>query len=183
MPPRYSPLNQALHWVTALAMAAILPLAWVMTRAKDSPFNEALYNWHKTLGMIVFLITAFRIVWRFVDRPPPYPPAIAAWDRALAHAVYGLFFLALLWMPVTGFLTTTYDGYPTTLFNLIPTPQLLPESKSLADLFGELHGLGQWLIYGLIGLHLVGVVFHVAWRRDGVLGRMLPAHATEPGEG
>jgi cytochrome b561 len=180
MQPRYSPLNQALHWITALCVLAILPLAWVMTNAKDGPFDEALYNWHKTLGLIVLLVTAFRIVWRFIDKPPPYPPIIAAWNRVLAHIVYGLFFLVLLWMPITGQLATTYDGYPTTLFNLIPTPQLAPRNDHLARVFGDLHAYGQWMIYVLIGLHLCAVAFHLIWSKDGVLGRMLPAYAAEP---
>jgi Prokaryotic cytochrome b561 len=67
--PRYSPVNQALHWITALCMFAILPLAWVMTNAKDGTFAEGLFNWHKTLGVIVLLVTLFRIVWRLIDPP------------------------------------------------------------------------------------------------------------------
>ena len=181
MQPRYSSLNQALHWATAICMFAILPLAWVMVSLKEgSALDEALFNWHKTLGVIVLLITAFRIVWRFVDKPPAYPPAVAAWDRMLAHIVYWLFFAALIWMPVTGFLTSTYGGHATKLFNAIPTPLLLPHDKDLSDLFGTLHSLGQWAIYALIGLHLCAVAFHLIWRRDGVLGRMLPANAAEP---
>ena len=181
MQPKYSPTNQALHWITALCMLAILPLAWVMTNAKEgTPFSSALFNWHKTLGGIVLLVTAFRIVWRFRDPPPSYPPAVAEWDRLLAHIVYWLFFAVLIWMPVTGFLTSTYGGHATRLFNLVPTPQLFPKDKGLSDLFGTLHSAGQWAVYGLIGLHLCAVAFHLIWRRDGVLGRMLPANATEP---
>jgi cytochrome b561 len=179
MQPKYSPTNQALHWVTALCMLAILPLAWVMTNAKEgTPFSSALFNWHKTLGAIVLLVTAFRIIWRFRDPPPAYPPAVAEWDRLLARIAYWLFFAVLIWMPVTGFLTSTYGGHATRLFNLIPTPLPLPKDKDLSDLFGTLHSAGQWAVYGLIGLHLSAVAFHLIWRRDGVLGRMLPAHAT-----
>ena len=181
MQPKYSPTNQALHWITALCMFAILPLAWVMTNAKEgTAFSSALYNWHKTLGGIVLLVTFVRIVWRFRDPPPAYLANVAAWDRTLAHIVYWLFFAVLIWMPVTGFLTSTYGGHATKLFNAIPTPLLLPHDKDPSDLFGTLHAAGQWAIYALIGLHLCAVAFHLIWRRDGVLGRMLPAYATEP---
>jgi cytochrome b561 len=182
MQPKYSPTNQILHWVTALCMFAILPLAWVMTNAKEgTPFSSALFNWHKTLGGIVLLVTAARIVWRFRDPPPSYPTAVAEWDRLLAHTVYWLFFAVMIWMPVTGFLTSTYGGHATRLFNVIPTPLLLPHDKDLSDLFGTLHSLGQWAVYALIGLHLCAVAFHLIWKRDGVLGRMLPENAAEPG--
>jgi len=182
MQPRYSALNQALHWITALCMFAVLPLAWVMTNAKvGSSLQHATYNWHKTLGVAVLLLTLFRIVWRFIDRPPAYPPKIAAWDRALAHLTYWLFFGLMLWMPVTGFMNSAYDGYPIKLFNLIATPELFPKNQELADLFATLHALGQWPVYGLIVLHLSAVAFHLIWGKNGILGRMLPEGAIDAG--
>jgi cytochrome b561 len=178
MQPRYSPLNQALHWLTALCMFAVLPLAWVMTNARGNPdLQHATYNWHKTLGLVVLGLTLFRIVWRLVDRPPPYPPKVAAWDRALAHVVYWLFFAIMLWMPITGLIDSLYSGHPVKLFNLIPVPALAPKNLEIAELFGSLHAIGQWAVYGLIGLHLCAVVFHLVWGRDRVLGRMLPENA------
>jgi cytochrome b561 len=181
MQPRYSRTNQALHWATAICMFAILPLAWVMTNAKEgTPFSEALFNWHKTLGAIVLLITVWRLGWRLIDGPPAYPPQIAGWERAVSHAAYWLFFFILLWMPITGFLTSTYGGHATKLFNLIQTPLLLPKDKGLSDLFGTLHGLGQWVVYALIAAHLSAVAFHLIARHDGLLGRMLPSGAAEP---
>jgi cytochrome b561 len=181
MQARYSPTNQALHWVTALCMFAILPLAWVMTHAKpETPFQESLFNWHKTLGGIVLLVTLFRIAWRFKDGPPPYPPIIARWDRTLAHLAYWLFFAILLWMPITGYFGSSFGGHATVLFNLIPTPLLTPKDKGLSGLFIQLHNAGQWVVYALILLHLTAVAFHLIWGRDGVLGRMLPPNATEP---
>ena len=182
MQPRYSNVNQALHWATAVCMLAILPLAWVMTNADRSKFHQAgdLYNWHKTLGGIVLLLTAFRLVWRMVDKPPAYPPEVKKWDKVVAHATYWLFFAALLWMPITGEVMTLYGRHPTVLFDLIPTPQILKPDDALEDYWGELHAYGQWAIYGLILLHLAGVAFHLIWGHDGVLGRMLPSYSAEP---
>ena len=181
MQPRYSAVNQALHWITALCMVAILPLAWVMTNAEHkTPGLSAMYNWHKTLGIIVLLVTAFRIVWRFIDKPPPYSQKIAAWDKGLAHATYWLFFATLLWMPITGSIMTLYGKHPTVLFNLIPTPQILTPNDAMEEKFGYLHALGQWAVYGLILLHVSGVAVHLIWGKDGILGRMLPAYAADP---
>jgi cytochrome b561 len=181
MQPRYSNTHQVLHWVTAACMFAILPLAWVMTNASERMAGrDALFNWHKTLGGIVLLLTAYRIAWRFKDGPPPYPPQVAEWDRRLAHAVYWLFFAILLWMPVTGEVMTLFGPYPTVLFNIIPTPQIFPPNKAISGLFAELHSWGQWAVYALIVLHVAGVAFHLIWGRDGVLGRMLPPYSGEP---
>ena len=178
---RYSNANQAMHWLTAACMFAILPLGWVMVNASEKlPFRASLFNWHKTLGAVVLLVTAIRIVWRFLDPPPPYPPKVAAWDRAFAHLVYWLFFAGMIFMPVTGLLLTIYGTHPTKLFDLIPTPQFLPPDKGRSEFFTTLHLWGQWAVYALIVLHLAGVVMHVIWGKDGVLGRMLPQSSVDP---
>jgi cytochrome b561 len=181
--PRYSKLNQSLHWITALCMFALLPLAWVMVNAKRGPATPSLFAWHETLGAIVLLITAFRIVWRFVDGPPPYPPAVRRWEQGLARVTYWVFFAALIYMPVTGFLTAELGGHALKLFDAVPTPLLVTPDKAQDKLFTQLHLWGQWLIYVLIGLHLSAVAFHLIFRHDGVLGRMLPADAAEPAPG
>ena len=181
MQPRYSSLNQTLHWVTAVCMLAILPLAWVMTNAEHkTPGLNAMYNWHKTLGLIVLLVTLFRVVWRFIDKPPPYPARLAAWDKGLAHATYWLFFATLLWMPITGAIMSMLGTHPTVLFNVIPLKSPFAPNEHLEETFGNLHALGQWAVYALILLHLAGVAFHLIWGRDGVVGRMLPPYAAEP---
>jgi cytochrome b561 len=178
---RYSHANQALHWLTVACMFAILPLGWVMVNAGEhATFRGSLFNWHKTLGAIVLIVTAIRIVWRFYDPPPPYPPKVAAWDRALAQAVYWLFFAVMIFMPVTGFLSSAYGGHPLKLFDVVATPQFLGQDKGQADFYSALHLWGQWAVYALIVLHLAAVVLHAIWGKDGVLGRMLPVSAVDP---
>jgi hypothetical protein len=49
--------------------------------------------------------------------------------------VYWIFFLALFWMPITGFLTSYSGGHPIKLFDLIPTPDFLPRDKARAEFF------------------------------------------------
>ena len=111
MQPRYSPTHQILHWVTALCMIAIIAIAWVMINAKEgASFTDSLYDWHGSLGLVVLLLTCFRIFWRFVDRPPPMPARLARWERALSGATYLLFYAILLWMPITGYLAVAAGG-------------------------------------------------------------------------
>jgi len=181
---RYSRLNQSLHWMTVICMFALIPLAWVMVNTKPgSGFTPSLFNWHKTLGAIVLLVTLFRIAWRFVDGPPTYPPAVHGWERGLAGVTYWVFFAALIYMPVTGLLCSEFTNHPPKLFDALATPLLFAPDKQLGGFFTQLHLWGQWAIYALIALHLAAVAFHLVFRRDGVLGRMLPAYAAEPASG
>ena len=182
MQTRYSPRHQIVHWLTALCVAAIMAIAWVMISAREgAPFTDSLYDWHGSLGIVVLALTCYRIVWRYFDRPPPMPASLARWERALSGTTYVLLYVVLLWMPITGYVAAAAAGYPLKFFNLISIAPLVPKSDHLNTLMNTLHFVyGQWAVYTLIALHVVGVIFNVVRRRNGILGRMLPAHATEP---
>ena len=62
---RYNGAAQALHWLTALLMFAVLPLAWVMVAVtRDNPSRDALFTLHKSIGMTILALTIVRLVWR-----------------------------------------------------------------------------------------------------------------------
>lgn len=181
MQQRYSSTHQYLHWVTALSLLALLPIAWVMVWVtKGSSLNFSLHYWHETLGLIVLFVTLYRLVWRAVDPPPALPGWLPKWDRTLARCTYGLFYAALIWMPLTGYLMVTAAGFPPKLFDLISTPAPIPKNAGLAKIALTLHVYGQWLVYCLLILHVGGVAFQLMIRKSGVLGRMLPPNAMEP---
>jgi cytochrome b561 len=171
---RYDGLHQLMHWGTAVMMLVIIVLGWIMHIGPDSPAMFPLWEWHKTLGLFVLVATAFRLVWRVIAPPPPPLPGQPRWDHRLAQCTYALFFATLIWLPVTGYVFSTAAGYPPKLFNLIPTPALFAKNAEIEALAQWLHLSSQWLIYGLILLHLAGVVYHVAIVRDRTLDRMLP---------
>ena len=182
MQPRYSPRHQIVHWLTALCVVAIIAIAWVMTNAKEGASStDRLFDWHGSLGIVVLLLTCYRIFLRFIDRPPPAPASLALWERALSGVTHVLFYAILLWMPVTGYLAVAAGGYPLKLFNLVAIAPLIAKSDKLNELMNLLHFVyGQWVVYTLIILHVLGVVFNLVRTRTGILGRMLPPHATEP---
>ena len=181
MQSRYSHRQMIVHWLTALCLVAIIALAWVMINAKeDTPFADSLYDWHGSFGIVVLVLTALRIIWRFIDKAPPLPANLAPWERALAATTFGLFYVLLLWMPVTGYTAAAAAGYSLKFFNLVTIAPLVPRSDKLNSLMNTLHFVyGQWAVYTLIVLHIVGVAFNVVAKRNGILNRMLPAQVNE----
>jgi cytochrome b561 len=181
MQSRYTSRQMIVHWLTALCLAAILALAWVMINAKeDTPFADSLYDWHGSLGIVVLGLTTLRILWRLIDKAPPMPASLAPWERALSAATYGLFYLLLLWMPITGYTAAAAAGYSLKFFDLVTLAPLVPKNDKLNALMHTLHFVyGQWAVYALVVLHVAGVILNVAVRRNGILNRMLPAQVNE----
>lgn len=170
----YSPMQQGLHWLTALLTAAILPLAWVMAwAADDAPGVETIYNLHKTAGILIFAMLVFRLALRR-RRGAPALPGLSAGARVLANATHILLYAVFLAMCVSGYLLAATSPYPTLFFDLVALPAL-PQNQAVHQAMATLHLIGQWAVYALLGVHALGVAYHVALRRDGLLERMMPA--------
>jgi len=172
---RYTPLAQALHWITALLMFSTVPLAWVMVNLPSTAhIADRLFTLHESIGLTILIIVAIRLIWRSRHPAPPLPSNFARWDRLLAQASHWLLYVILLGMPLSGYLMNAAGGYPIGFYWLFDVPGL-PKTPALANLGFWLHVvIGQWCVYVLVILHVTATAWHVAVRRDGVLERMLP---------
>jgi cytochrome b561 len=179
----YSPAQQILHWLTVLLMFSILPVGWIL----DSVIEETppFFFWmdvHEAIGLTILGLTTLRIVWRLFDPPPPYPTHSALWNRRVSRAVHLGLLTMMIVMPVSGFLWAAGHGHDVAPFSLVRFPRIAFGQRAIGDAAEAVHLFGGWLVYGLIGLHLAGVSYHLIFKRDALLARMLPPQALETEE-
>lgn len=168
----YSMGSVALHWLSAAMMAGILILAWVMTALPDQAPNKiALYRLHKSLGLTVLLFAVIRLWLRYHRRNASLRETSPI-ERIIKSTTHALIYIALLLMPVSGFIMSSAGGHPVAIW-AIPLPAMMPNA-ALAYRAEQVHAAAQWGVYILILLHLLGVIWHVWFRRDGLLDDMLP---------
>jgi cytochrome b561 len=162
-------------------MFSLLPTAWVAISLEEN--SPAFLFWltiHKNLGLAIFCITFARLIWRFVDRPPVLPKSLSKLNKHGAHFVSGLLLILMLVMPISGYLATTAHGHDVMLLGMVQMPRFAWNDTEVGDFFFATHVVAQYLVYAAIGLHIIGVAYHSIFKQDGILGRMLPEHATEP---
>ena len=69
---RYNTAAILLHWLTALIVLAMIGMGlWMVTIPPKTPPRELLFNLHKSLGIVVIMITLVRLGWRWSHPPPP----------------------------------------------------------------------------------------------------------------
>lgn len=169
---RYTGMAQALHWLTAAALCLLLPCVWVAENFPPGPIRVLWYMGHESLGISVLLLVLLRLTWRWRHPAPAYPPGMGRVTSLLAQLSHGLLYAVLLVMPVTGYLMGG-NGQDVAWFNLIALPGFA-RNDALGKLADSMHVAGQFAVYGLVVLHVLATVWHVAVRRDGMLERMLP---------
>jgi superoxide oxidase len=171
---RYDALSIILHWTTVVLLAAILWTAYGHETAQDGATAARMLLLHRSLGILVWLLTIGRLGWKALfGNAPALPSTIGRSQRAVAWSVQALLYGLLLLLPITGLSQSLLRGRS---FPLIfgDVPAVVARNKAAAQLFHELHEKGAIALFVLIGLHALAGLYHGLVRRDGVLGTMLP---------
>lgn len=187
---------RVLHWGTALAVLIEVPAGFIMSwtyAARDAggKANHILSSQiHHTLGMLLLLAVAFRIVWRLTHVAPP-PRGANGFERALAGMVQGLLYLLLLAIPLSGWAALSSmaagAGYPAPELWFFGVdgfgpqgfiPHIVPPVAWNAPVlmkygfFARIHIWGLWLGAALLLLHVAGAIKQHFVARTDVLVRM-----------
>lgn len=170
----YDPVTRRLHWVNAILALVTIMLAWCLLGA---PRHEAARGWlltlHGSFGIAILALMLFWVGWRLRHGAPPLRPTLRWFEAILARATQAAIFALFIAMPITGYVSLAAAGMSVSLFGLVAIPPLVPESGLLSQTAIALHLLGEFLVYGLVALHIGAALRHGFIRRDGVLERML----------
>jgi cytochrome b561 len=168
---RYAAPAQALHWLIAALIFTTVPIAWIMQSMAHGPGRDPYVFIHKSIGVTILFLMIARLLWRvFNPAPPLRMGAVLSWLAKCSHwALYAIF----LAMPISGYIFSASDGHAVPFFGLFNLPRL-PHNEGLVHAAILTHNLLRWPLYVLILGHIAATVWHVAWRRDGTLERMVP---------
>ncbi len=172
-PQGYGAVAIAIHWISALLILFLFGLGVYMV---DLTYYDDWYHkgpeLHVSLGLVVLLLMLLRIVWRIINPTPVDLPAKPVQQKA-AKLVKLALYLFIFVVIISGYLITTAEGQPASMFNLIKFPVLVELSAGNVDLAGELHEYFAWGIIALVVVHMLGAFMHHFVMRDKTLVRML----------
>ena len=176
---QYGGVAKLLHWAVALLVLASLVYAWSLPRRSAPDYGDVLL-WHKSFGIAVLVLIAFRLLWRLGN---PVAPAatLTPFEAAVSRATHALLYATMLVLPVTGYLFSSLEGQHLALFGLVDFGSPLATDRGLSRPIEAIHKVGQWAVYILVGLHALAALYHHFIKRDGVLARMLPMAGASEG--
>lgn len=178
----YSGFTVALHWVTAALVVSQISIP-IVTEDLARPERMFWMNAHKSLGLVLMVVTLARLAVRLGRPLMPLPGAMAGWERFLARATQIAFYILLIGLPLGGWIASTAAGRPIQFFGFFPWPNLpfVPLDGGLAKTVKGLHEIGGKALIGLIILHVLGALKHYLVDKDNVLQRMVPFLSRRPG--
>jgi cytochrome b len=158
------------HWLLLIAVAGAL--VSVQLKAMD---------WHGRFGLAVLGLLTFRLVWGFIGSTHarfltflPSPSDLTDYWRGrwsgLGHnpmgalsvfAILGL----LIWQSTSGLFSDDVIAYTGPLRSLV--------SGETSSFLTSWHSRMEWVIYGLIALHLGAIAFHELGKRERLIKPMV----------
>ena len=186
--PIYSSAARKFHWWVAALILVQLPIGFYMTyrgtemmgvNEKGEPvkgvwdgLTDLLYNSHKAIGLMLLLLVVLRLGYRLSHGAPPSDRSVPAALTGVGHLVHWGLYLALIVVPVIGYIGISYGRY-LDVFGL-PLPAVTGEDKKMSEELFEWHEMAAFVLIGLALAHIAGAIFHKFVRKDRVVERMLP---------
>jgi cytochrome b561 len=168
----YTPAARMLHWVTAFCIAVTVPVGLAMGRTPEGAFTNALYEVHKSFGIIIFVVMMVRLAVRLVRGAPPPAAGLSQVELVLSKVVHIALYVVLIALPVGGYAATSSCCAPVKLFWTIPMPFAFSLSEDMTKTMFQMHELAGYLLIGLVVLHVAGALNHALVKRDEVMARM-----------
>ncbi|MCG3200833.1 MAG: Cytochrome b561 [Gammaproteobacteria bacterium] len=170
---RYTAPAMLLHWLTAALVLFLFGLGWYMVDLPKGPARSADFALHKSVGILVFLLTIARLNWCLRHPAPSLPSLMPAWQQRLVHIVHRGFYVMLFVHPFFGYLSAEFAGYGTRFFGL-PLYNWGWKDQRINEFFTECHEVTGVVLLILIICHLAGAISHMLKKGDRTLARMLP---------
>ncbi len=171
--PAYTTTARIFHWLTAAGVLLMIPAGLAMLRVSGGPLQNFLFDFHRSMGVALFIITVLRLIYRINHRPAPLPADMPASQKFAAHAVHALLYGILLASPIIGWIGTSAYGAAIKVFWTVTLPPIVAKDKPTADLFLGLHQYLGWIMTAAVLAHISAALYHHFIKRDGVLLRMV----------
>lgn len=170
-PGAYTRVAVLLHWIVAALVLAQASWGWWMQGiAKQPPGVRAdAFNLHKSVGLVILALMLVRLAWRLTHAPPPLD-GLPHWQAVAARATHRLFYVALLVMPLSGYLGSVFSGYPVRWFG-VRLPAWGWSDPAIKDLMSGIHLATSLVLVAAIVLHVAAALRH-ALAHDGMVRRM-----------
>lgn len=182
----YNKVAVRLHWTIGGLIVLMLMVGFLMgyIPKENLSLKVMVYNWHKTIGLLILVLSILRLVWKLTHKAPAPLPGLKNWEALLAKSVHALFYVFMIGMPLVGWAMISTSKFPSFFFNW--TKLRIPElpfwqgldkaaKHGVHEFFEESHEVLAYAAIALILLHVFAALKHHKAGKD-ILVRMIPGY-------
>ncbi len=167
---KYGLLAKLFHWITFVILILQIPFGFYLVGLEFSDRRIDLENIHILIGITVFYITLFRLVWKFFNSSPTEGNSFFKGQIFIARANHFFLYLNIFTITISGILKKLYMGEK--LNFLFFSYGFKKDNFQLADLYYEVHIYANYLLIVLVALHILAVIVHHFIFKDKILDKI-----------
>ena len=166
----YGYISKAFHWISAAVLIIQIPLGFYLVDMDFSQKRLTTENLHITLGLSIFYLTLFRIIYKIFNPTPPLKNSFFPGQKIIAKLNHMFLYISILIITISGALKKLYNGEELNIFFFNLEFQ---DNFDLAEIFYEVHILANYTLITLIALHISAVIIHKIVFKENLLKKIL----------
>ena len=167
----YGLLAKLFHWVTLIVLIIQVPFGFYLVGIEFSDRRIDLENIHILIGISMFYFVLIRLIWKMINPRPKKWKEFFSGQNLIASFNHFLLYLSIFAITISGVLKKLYMGEK---LNFLLFQYAFKETDfQLADSFYVIHIYANYLLLGLISLHILAVITHHLVFKEKILKKML----------
>lgn len=170
---QYGVLSKTIHWLSAVSVFSLFALGyWMVDLDYSSQWYQLAPHWHESVGVLLLIISFFRLFWRRIAGSPAAITSHSAIEKKASSTVKFILYLGLFSVLFSGYLITSANEKPIAVFDWFNVTPIVLAIKNQEDIAGMVH---FYVAYGLVCiaiLHALAALKHHFIDKDSTLKRM-----------
>ena len=166
----YGSISKIFHWLSAAVLLIQIPLGFYLVDLDFSEKRLTIESIHVILGLSIFYLTLLRLIYKLFNPTPSLGNNIFPGQRLIAKLNHILLYLSILVITTSGALKKLFNGE---MLDLFLFDIEIKDNFELAEIFYEIHILGNYTLIALISLHIFAVLIHKILFKENLLKRIL----------
>ena len=166
----YGILAKLFHWFTFFVLIAQVPFGFYLVGLEFSEERIELENIHILVGISVFYLTLFRLIWKFFKPSPTESKSFFRGQVFIGKATHFLLYLCIFSITISGILKKLYMGEK--LNFIFFKYGFEKDNFVLADAYYQVHIYANYLLLALVSLHILAVIVHHFVFKDKILNKI-----------
>ena len=147
-----------------------IPLGFYLVDLDFGTERINLENIHITIGLSIFYLVILRFLYKSLNPTPKLGPSVFTGQKFLAKLNHVLLYVTILSITISGILKKLFNGETLTIFY---KKIQIQDNFELGELFYDIHVVSNYVLIGLIIIHILAVIVHKLFFDDNLLKKML----------
>ena len=166
----YGFISKVFHWLSAAVLIIQIPLGFYLVDMDFGDKRLTVESIHVTLGLSMFYLILFRLLYKTLNPTPRLQNSLFPGQKIIAKLNHIFLYVSILVITISGALKKLFNGEELDMFffNLE-----IKDNFELAEIFYEIHIVGNYTLIALISLHIFAVIIHKLLFKENLLKKIL----------